>query len=126
MKLNQTHWVRLIVLTTCLFANQAQANSAESYGETVSRKMLSGMANLTTSGAEIPKNIVRITNQSNIIWGLAGGTITGLLNTVGRIGVGLTDLLTAPIPTQASVYPLYVWDDWNQDTQYGPILVIQR
>ena len=62
-----------------------------------------GFANLTTSMLEIPKSIINTTNESNIIFGFFGGMLKGTVNMVGRMGVGLVDLVTAPIPTQPIV-----------------------
>lgn len=92
-----------------------------SYGSKVGRKALSAFANLTTSVLEIPKNIINTSNKSNIFYGLVGGGVKGLLNMVGRIGVGVADLLTVPLPTQPIAYPVYIWDDFDQDTSYGPV-----
>lgn len=76
-------------------------------------KALNGFANMTTSGLEIPKSIINITNDSNIIWGILGGTIKAALNVAGRTITGATDLITAPLPTKPIVYPRYVWDDFD-------------
>lgn len=95
----------------------------ESYGQVFGRKVLSGLANLTTGVAEIPKNIIIVNNQSNFAYGLVGGSFKGLLNMVGRIGVGVVDLVSSPIPTQPIVYPNYVWDDFYAETSYGPAMV---
>ncbi|AEF98935.1 exosortase system-associated protein, TIGR04073 family [Methylomonas methanica] len=95
----------------------------ESYGQIFGRKVLSGLANITTSVAEIPKNIIIVNNQSNFAYGLVGGSFKGLLHMVGRIGVGVVDLISSPIPTYPIVYPNYVWDDFYAETTYGPAMV---
>ncbi|NOV28414.1 exosortase system-associated protein, TIGR04073 family [Methylomonas sp. ZR1] len=96
-----------------------QAEEAETYGQTFGRKLTTGLANIATSSLEIPKNIILINNQSNVIYGFIGGTFKGLLNMGGRIGVGVLDLVSSPIPTQPIVHPLYVWDNFNAETTYG-------
>ncbi|CAD6873540.1 exosortase system-associated protein, TIGR04073 family [Methylomonas fluvii] len=95
------------------------AEETETYGETFGRKLTTGLANIATSSLEIPKNIILINNQSNVIYGFIGGTFKGLLNMGGRIGVGVLDLVSSPIPTQPIVHPLYVWDNFNAETTYG-------
>ncbi|HEY8096561.1 MAG TPA: exosortase system-associated protein, TIGR04073 family [Methylobacter sp.] len=92
-----------------------------SYGSKVGNKALNAFANLTTSVLEIPKNIINTTNQSNVIYGTIGGLFKGLVHTAGRIGVGITDLLTIPLPTRPITYPLYIWNDFDVDTTYGPV-----
>ncbi len=92
-----------------------------SYGSKVGFKALNAFANLTTAPLEIPKNIINTTNNSNIIYGAVGGLFKGMIHTAGRIGVGIADLLTIPLPTQPIAYPLYIWDDFDVDTAYGPV-----
>lgn len=92
-----------------------------SYGSKVGNKALNAFANLTTSVLEIPKNIINTTNKSNIIYGAVGGLFKGLIHTAGRIGVGITDLVTIPLPTKPIAQPLYIWDDFDVDTSYGPV-----
>lgn len=107
------------------YGNQtfAPVNSTQhrSYGGKVGNKALNAFANLTTSMLEIPKNIINTTNKSNIIYGAVGGLFKGLVNTAGRIGVGVADLLTLPLPTKPIAYPVYIWDDFDVDTTYGPV-----
>lgn len=109
----------LLLSATACFSLTVQADESESYGQTVGRKLSTGLANIATSSLEIPKNIVIVNNQSNVIYGFIGGTLKGLLNMGGRIGVGVLDLVSAPIPTQPIVYPLYVWDNFDAETTYG-------
>ncbi|HEY8035699.1 MAG TPA: exosortase system-associated protein, TIGR04073 family [Methylobacter sp.] len=93
----------------------------QSYGSKVGYKALNAFANLTTSVLEIPKNIINATNKSNVFYGAVGGAFKGVIVMAGRIGVGIADLLSFPIPTQPIAYPLYVWDDFDVDTTFGPV-----
>lgn len=93
----------------------------DSYGSKVGNKALNAFANLTTSVLEIPKNIINTTNKSNIVYGAVGGLFKGLIHTAGRIGVGIADLVTIPLPTKPITQPLYIWDDFDVDTTYGPV-----
>jgi hypothetical protein len=34
---------------------------------------------------------------------------------------GVTDLITAPLPTKPIVQPRYVWDDFDKTNSYGPV-----
>lgn len=127
MKQNTRPYI-CIVLASLLMAISftSLAEDKESYGDTVGRKALNGFANLTTSALEIPKNVINTTNQSNVAYGFIGGTAKGILNTVGRMMVGLTDLVTAPLPTKPFIYPLYVWDDFDADTTYGEVFRLKN
>ena len=104
----------------------AQAEEHDSYSRTVLQKVGNGFANLTTSALELPKNVINTTNQSNVVFGVFGGMLKGTVNMVGRMGVGLLDLVTAPIPTKAIVHPVLVWDDFDVDTGYGEVLRVPK
>lgn len=101
---------------------QAYREQEKSYGEKVGEKALSGFTNINTAILEIPKNIINATNQSDsVALGFVGGTAKGILNTVGRLFSGITDLVTAPIPTQPIAQPNYIWQDFDVDTTYGKV-----
>ena len=97
-----------------------------SYGDKIGKKALYAFANLTTGVLEIPKNIINTTNQSNFFYGLIGGGFKGFVHTAGRMGVGIAELLTFPIPTQPIAYPLFVWDDFDVDTTYGDVYRLDK
>ena len=114
---------RLLLLGFFITASPAQAEPTESYGDIVGRKLLSGFGNLTTAPAEIPKNVIITSNESNVVYGFLGGTFKGIFVMAGRIGVGLVDLLSAPIPTYPIVDPPLVWDDFYAETTFGPAFI---
>ena len=97
-----------------------------SYGEKIGNKALNGFANLTTSPLELPKNIINTMNQSNFFYGVFGGFLKGLVNTLCRTGCGIADLLTFPLPTKPIVYPVYIWDDFDEDTSYGEVFRLDK
>lgn len=100
---------------------ESDTSQQRSYGAKVGNKALHAFANLTTSVLEIPKNIINTTNKSNIIYGAVGGLFKGLIHTAGRIGVGIADLVTIPLPTKPIAQPGYIWEDFDVDTRYGPV-----
>ena len=111
----------LIVTSSICFADEQQ-----SYGSNVGDKALNGFANMTTAVLEIPKNIINTTNESNIAYGAVGGLAKGILNTVFRMITGMSDFVTAPLPTKPFVYPMYIWDDFDEDTTYGEVFRLQE
>ncbi len=92
-----------------------------SYELVVADKALHGFANVTTGFLEIPKNMINLTNEedSNIMFGVFGGAIKGVVDSVGRMGAGAVDLITAPLPTKPIAQPQYIWQDFDADTTYG-------
>jgi len=122
MKTNSPMLFTLLITALLCTVSIAQAQQpTESYGDTFARKVGSGFANLTLSVLEVPKNIIIVSNQTNVLFGLAGGLVLGGVDLLGRTGVGILDLVTAPLPTQPIVFPLFVWEDFNKSTAYGPI-----
>ena len=98
-----------------------ETQKQSSYGKKIGNKALNAFANLTTSPLELPKNIINTMNQSNFFYGVFGGFIKGLVNTLGRTGCGIVDLITFPLPTKPIAYPVYIWDDFDIDTTYGEV-----
>lgn len=90
-----------------------------SYQQKVEDKALNGLGNIGAGMLEIPKSIIQTTNESNVIYGFVGGMFKGMVHTAGRVGTGLADLLTAPLPTKPITHPLNVWDDFDTETTYG-------
>jgi len=101
--------------------NNTNGPLQQSYGQKVGNKALNAFANLTTSPLEMPKNIINTMNQSNFFYGVFGGFIKGLVNTLGRTGCGIADFITLPLPTQPIAYPVYIWNDFDVDTTYGEV-----
>lgn len=97
-----------------------------SYGSKIGNKALNGFANLATSTLELPKNIINTSNKSNFIYGITGGLFKGVINIIGRTAVGVTDLITIPIPTKPIAQPLYIWNDFDVDTSYGPVFRLDQ
>jgi putative exosortase-associated protein (TIGR04073 family) len=97
-----------------------------SYGTKIGNKALIAFANITTSPLELPKNIINTMNQSNFFYGVFGGFLKGLVNTLGRTGCGIADLLTFPLPTKPVAHPLYIWDDFDVDTTYGDVYRLNK
>lgn len=106
--------------------NDTNDPQQQTFGQKGNNKALNAFANLTTSTLEIPKNIINTMNQSNFFYGVFGGFLKGLVNTLGRTGCGIVDFITLPLPTQPIVYPAYVWDDFDVDTSYGQVFRLDK
>ena len=89
-----------------------QETTEDTYGSKVGEKTLRALANISLGIIELPKNIIIVSNRTNLIYGLTGGTGLGVLNTAGRISVGLLDLLTFPLATKSITQPIYPWDNY--------------
>ncbi|GFO72458.1 hypothetical protein BJAS_P2717 [Bathymodiolus japonicus methanotrophic gill symbiont] len=103
----------------------APESTEKSYGAKIGNKTLIALANISLGIIEIPKNIIIVTNRTNLLYGLTGGTGLGVLNTAGRISVGLLDLLTFPLPTQPIARPVYPWNQYlDVYTSYNDMFVM--
>jgi putative exosortase-associated protein (TIGR04073 family) len=96
------------------------AARADDYGATTTLKLGSGLSNLTMGWLEIPKNMINTSNQTNVLLGISGGLLKGLLHTIGRTLTGAVDFLTFPLPTQPIAHPTFVWQTFFDETSYGP------
>jgi putative exosortase-associated protein (TIGR04073 family) len=100
-------------------ANADEALSQQGYASKVGHKAARSFANLLTAPLEIPKNVINVTNQSNVFYGILGGGFKGIVHTAGRLGVAIADLISIPLPTKPIAHPIYVWEDFDIDTTYG-------
>ena len=113
-----------ILLASCLVLASPSIIASEqeqSYGSKVGDKALNGVTNIFTAFLEIPKNIIKTTNESNLVYGIVGGSLKGAVHTIGRLITGVSDLATAPLLTKQVVTPAYIWDDLDLTTSYGDI-----
>lgn len=104
-----------------VFSSYSFADEPKTYGAQIGLKTVNGFANIATGWLEIPKNIINTTNDTNIIWGVFGGTFKGAVVTVGRMGAGVADLVTFPLPTKPIARPIFIWQDFDIDTSFGPV-----
>lgn len=108
--------------------------TAPSYGDMVLLKLESGLANMATGMAEIPKNMYNVANGSaspknvttnrpgDLLFGITGGGLKGALHALGRTVSGVVDFATCLIPSKPITNPPFVWQNFSVDTQYGPFL----
>ncbi|NOQ12986.1 MAG: exosortase system-associated protein, TIGR04073 family [Methyloprofundus sp.] len=102
-----------------------KAPQKASYGRKIGQKALWGLSNATLSFFEIPKNMIMVTNKSNLLYGLTAGLGLGLLNTAGRTLVGINDLVFFLLPTKPVVYPIHPWQDYLEvETNYEDIFIL--
>jgi len=96
--------------------------SNASYGEKIGHKALWGLTNITLGFFEVPKNMIQITNRSNIIFGVTGGLALGMLNTGGRMIIGAVDLTFFLLPTKPVVQPIHPWQNYlTTTTEYNEL-----
>ncbi|MBV6448814.1 exosortase system-associated protein, TIGR04073 family [Nitrosomonas sp.] len=106
------------ILTACIltcFFMMTSPVKAESY---FIDKISQGAANIAFGFIEVPKNIINITNDQNILVGLTWGLIRGIIQGVSRTLVGGVEVITSPIPTNEFASPAYVWDRFSEDSRY--------
>ncbi|HIG64929.1 MAG TPA: exosortase system-associated protein, TIGR04073 family [Methyloprofundus sp.] len=132
MRFNKTIVFALLTSIFLSFSSTSHANEVDAtavtedpYGPKVGEKALRSLANITLGVIEIPKNIIIVSNRTNLLYGLTGGTGLGILNTTGRISVGVLDLLTFPLATKSITQPVYPWDKYlDVYTSYGDMFVL--
>jgi putative exosortase-associated protein (TIGR04073 family) len=120
----------LIALLACIFLSFSSVSIAEepvsaSYGSKIGYKTLRGFSNIGLGFIEIPKNMIKITNESNFVFGVTGGFLLGAVNTFGRFTIGTLDLLTFPLATKPVTQPVHPWQNYlTVDTEYNSLFVL--
>ncbi|MDD2767598.1 MAG: exosortase system-associated protein, TIGR04073 family [Methylococcus sp.] len=109
-----------ILLLLAGLGTATPAARADDYGSTASLKLGSGLSNLTLGWLEVPKNMINTSNQTNVLFGISGGLLKGMLHMVGRTLTGAVDFITFPVPTQPIAHPEFVWQKFSEETTYGP------
>lgn len=103
-------------LTASPFVNADEHHTGYLAGFT--SRVSQGFANTTTGFIEIPKNVVNISHDQNILVGSTWGVLRGVAHTVTRTVLGVAELITSPFPTDEFISPPYVWDRFSEDTRY--------
>ena len=88
------------VFTGAVLVAAIMSLSAAAYAESGSpiRKLARGVANMATGILEVPINIVDVTEEEGYVAGLTYGIIKGVAMAVLRLGVGVYETATFPIP----------------------------
>ncbi len=107
-----------VILSCSLLASQAANADSASCGSCFTSKVSQGVANIVTGFIEIPKNVINISHDQNILVGITWGTLRGVIHTVGRTLLGSAELITSPIATEEFISPAYVWERFSEDTRY--------
>lgn len=111
------------ILTTCLLAgvlltSTAQAAEPPSYLSGFTSKVTQGFSNLAGGVVELPKNIVNISSDQNILVGMSWGVLRGLAHTIDRTLIGAVQFISSPIPSSEFISPAYPWERFSEDTRY--------
>ena len=105
-----------------LFSSQAKASeeiTAEVYFSRASTKILSGVVNVATGWMELPKNIIVWSQKDDsVLVGVPEGVLWGIIHTASRTGSGALDLATFWLPTFPTPSPIFIWDDFYQESEY--------
>ncbi len=111
--------IRLLFICSILSFTSISLAEEQYYENKITHKLLRGLSNASLSIIEIPKNIIKVSNDTNVIYGLSGGFFLGALNTFGRTLVGVVDIISFPVATKPVVYPVHPWQNYlKSNTQY--------
>ena len=109
--------ILLLTMTlVCFLALPLHAQQSDSTGETIATGLGRGMVNIVTSVVELPRNVVYDSSDYGTL-GFFSGLGKGLAYTCGRMGCGLSDILTLGfLPENNNLYQAfgmdyYVWDE---------------
>ena len=108
----------LLILSALFFATPYAA-MAESYPAKVGEKLGTGIVNVVTGVAEIPKNIMVSSRTHDPAYAATAGFMTGIVHMLGRTLCGTVDLVTFMIPTKPLVNPDFIWKNFDRETSYN-------
>lgn len=109
---------RLLLIAFVLFTFSPQMAMAYTYPTKVGEKLGTGIANVVTGVAEIPKTMMVASKREGAAYGMTAGFFTGLVHMVGRTLTGAVDVATFIVPTTPIVRPPFIWDDFDRETTY--------
>lgn len=118
MKRYKVTWLLPALAALLVFSAQCRAESSDGYGASFPDKLSHGVANMTMGFLELPKNVINISNDSNILVGITLGTLRGSAEGVSRTLVGIADMLSSPFSTRDFVSPGYPWERYSEDSRY--------
>ena len=118
---NAAVWLILYTILFCALPQtaMAQRDIAQNYPAAASEKLVNGIANVATGFIELPKTMILTSRHEGAAYGLTIGLVTGIMHTLGRTVFGALDAVTFFIPTQPTVRPSYIWQDFDKETTYG-------
>lgn len=119
MKTSITRAVFLVLFLVLPQTAMAQREITQSYPAAAGEKLVNGVVNVATGVAELPKTIILTSQRDGAVYGLTIGLVTGIMHTIGRTVFGALDAATFFIPTQPTVRPSYIWQDFDKETTYG-------
>jgi len=81
------------------------------------RKLGRGLVNTVTGVVEIPKKVIMISKDDNILlgltWGLVKGTTVGMLRTASGVYETVTFPIPAPADYEPIIHPEFVFEEWE-------------
>jgi putative exosortase-associated protein (TIGR04073 family) len=118
---NSSVWIVLFTMLCCVLpqAAIAQSERTQSYPAMAGEKLVNGITNTATGFVELPKTMIITTQREGVAYGLTIGLVTGIMHTIGRTVFGALDAVTFLIPTEPTVRPNYIWQDFDKETTYG-------
>lgn len=119
MKRYKVTWLVPVIAILLTVSAQCRAeHHSDGYGASFPDKLGHGFANMTMGMMELPKNVINISDDSNVLLGVTLGTLRGAVEGVSRTLVGVADMLTSPFATADYVSPGFPWERFSEDSRY--------
>lgn len=118
MKRYKVTWLLPVVAVLLAFSVQCRAADSDGYGASFFDKLGHGFVNVSMGLMEVPKNMINISEDSNLLAGVTLGLFRGTVQGFTRTFTGFADILTSPFATADFVSPGYPWERFSEDTRY--------
>jgi putative exosortase-associated protein (TIGR04073 family) len=110
-----------LVFTIATAAVVAIPSTAHAVEYTPARKMGRGLAAMTCGFLEVPGNVVEMTRERSLGWGLSLGFVQGLGMIVVRELVGVYEFVSAPLELPPGYVPIirpeFPWGYFDEQTE---------
>ncbi|MBK7363582.1 MAG: exosortase system-associated protein, TIGR04073 family [Nitrosomonas sp.] len=108
-----------LCLLLAIFLLFPTTSMATDYPTKVGEKLGTGIANVVTGVAEVPKTMIITGRKEGATYGMTAGFFIGIIHMAGRLFTGALDIATFPVPTTPIPNPPFIWDDFNRETSYN-------
>ncbi|MCP5245375.1 MAG: exosortase system-associated protein, TIGR04073 family [Burkholderiales bacterium] len=112
-------WLLCMFFLLSSHAYAAENITTDTYFTRAGMKIVSGVTNVATGWMELPKNInLWSQRESRELVALTEGILRGIVHTASRTGSGVLDVATFWLPTFPTPTPLFIWEDFSQESKY--------
>lgn len=106
------------ILPAMVIAASLSTPALADYPSEVGDKLARGLSNTALGWTEFFKNTYNEPAQNGMLY-MPVGLMKGVAHLCGRTAVGVIELVSFPIPSEALVHAPHIWERMGTETTYG-------